>query len=115
MILATPEQLDEKVQAMKWRIKELEEALQEAQALTSPDCHPLLQQIVKQETPEALVPDEPPPDAVEGKGFLVGEPAPMDNLARTFGTLTLTPERGMKVSTSICAITAKIYQTSGMA
>ena len=96
MVLATPVQLHEKIQAMSYRVRELEEALEAAQVRISPDIHPLLLQTTEPGHGRAMIPDRT--SSVTIKEEEAGETNPVGGLAGTFGTLTITPERGLKVS-----------------
>ena len=99
MVLATPVQLREKIQAMSYRVRELEEALEAAQVRISPDNHPLLLQTTEPEHARAMIPDKTSSITINEEEADGTNPAA--GLARTFGTLTITPERGLKVSDTI--------------
>ena len=126
-ILATPVQLHEKIQKMNGRVHELEEALRQAQARVSPNAHPLLVQNIRRNPSveksdrllsvsgahsDALFHDVPygseeatPPKAM----------SPTDGLSRAFGTLSITPGRGLKVCLNFRAGSTTTDCLSGMA
>ena len=109
--LATSAQLERKITSMSKRERELEMALREAQCRVSRDKHPLLVQTPEADLRESLDQDEPLSGSTQSastpqdKTHFVGEintasPAEVetvDDLAGGFGTLSITPERGLKV------------------
>lgn len=115
MDLATPTQLQEKILLMLKRERELETALREARSHISRDSHPLLVQESGQdlkETPNLCgmrsvppgngnIPPSETPYAAEIDSASPEETQSADELSTAFGTLSMTTERGLKVSMNI--------------
>ena len=100
---------------MEYRVQELEDALRSAQARISEDGHPLLPQTVKTEQETAASLGEP--SSINIKEEPSDDAALPDELERTFGTLTITSDRGLKVGNLICTLASPIkwHHGSGMA
>ena len=80
---------------MEYRVQELEDALKSAQARISKDRHPLLPHIAK--TEQGTVASLGDPHSISIKEEPSDDAALPDELERTFGTLTITSDRGLKV------------------
>ena len=111
-ILATPVQLNEKIRKMKDRVRSLEVALRQAHSRISPIIHPLLftSDYDVEQTPDI---SKLPPET-EGNLDVAAphsddkgssqETSSTDNLSSAFGTLSITPGRGLKVSAKVRVI-----------
>ena len=97
LVLDTSAQLLKKLKEMAIREKELEIALREAQSRISVDAHPLLNQ-AKQSSQKAPTTGEASTELIGGGNASSDENDLEDDLSHTFGTLSITTDRGWKVS-----------------
>ena len=85
---------------MQTRESELEMALHEAQSRISENVHPLLAQ-TKQSAQKAPTTHEAPTELRNDGGTSPDEKNSEDDLSHMFGTLSITADRGWKVSIGI--------------
>ena len=115
MALATPAELNLKIQKMDARVRDLEAALQRAQSIISEEIHPLLVPTgttpgLKSEEPILVsVSEDALPSVVSSTSYEPDKEEFTYGLSHAFGTLSITTDRGSKVSINSSSTNATYF------